>query len=168
MLKELSDRPEIDRLQTFVQRLLDERGDEVEFVVLFGSMARGDWLPGSDYDVFIGLRGDDGLRLVDRMLEFSQLAEGTVEVFPYARSQWDRMFRGPSAFLLEVLEHGVVLWDHGGFAEMRRTFHRWREAGLVTPYTRGWRISEDLPSSIPSPSTGTANRYGGGETCAHR
>ena len=56
MLNALSDRPEIDRLWRFLERLLATRSEDVEFVVLFGSMARGNWSRGSDYDVLVGLR----------------------------------------------------------------------------------------------------------------
>ena len=38
MLKALlPDRPEVENLERFLERLLDTRGEEVEFVVLFGS-----------------------------------------------------------------------------------------------------------------------------------
>ncbi|MFQ5827570.1 MAG: nucleotidyltransferase domain-containing protein [Candidatus Methylomirabilia bacterium] len=62
-------------MERFLRHLLDRRGEELEFVVLFGSMARGDWSRGSDYDIFVGLRGEDEKRLIDRMFEFSPLVE---------------------------------------------------------------------------------------------
>lgn len=142
MLNALSGRPEVEKLERFVQRLLDRRGEELEFIVLFGSMARGDWSLGSDYDILVGLRGDDGKRLIDRMYEFSLLVEGNLEVFPYGRSEWRRMFEELHPFLLEAFEHGVALWDRGAFAEMRKDFRRWRESGLVTPWRSGWKIRE--------------------------
>jgi len=48
----------------------------------------------SDLDVFIGLSVDDGLRLIDRIGQFADLAEGNLEIFPYARLEWKRMFDG--------------------------------------------------------------------------
>lgn len=142
MLKALSDRPEVEKLERFLERLLEKRGEELEFVVLFGSMARGDWSRGSDYDILIGLRGDDGKRLIDRMGEISSLVEGNIEAFPYSRSEWQRMFEEFHSLFLEALEHGAVLWDRGGFAEMRGVFRRWRESGLVAPWGAGWKICE--------------------------
>jgi predicted nucleotidyltransferase len=142
LLKALSDRPEVEKLEEFLRRLLERQGEEPEFVVLFGSMARGHWSLGSDYDILIGVRDDDGKRLIDRMAEFSPLVEGNIEVFPYSRSEWRRMFEGFHSLLLEALEHGVVLWDRGAFAEMRGVFRGWRESGLVAPWGVGWKISE--------------------------
>lgn len=148
LLKALSDRPEVEKLERFLERLLEQRGEELEFVVLFGSMARGDWSRGSDYDVMIGLRADDGKRLIDRMEELSPLVEGNIEVFPYSRSEWRRMFDEFHSLLLEALEYGVVLWDRGAFAEMRDVFHQWRESGLVTPWRSGWQIGEPTAGRV--------------------
>ena len=66
MLQALSDRPEAEKFAAFLDALLAQRSAELEFIVLFGSMARGDWSRGSDYDVLIGLCGEDGKRLLDR------------------------------------------------------------------------------------------------------
>ncbi|MCS7235149.1 MAG: nucleotidyltransferase domain-containing protein [Armatimonadota bacterium] len=126
-------------MRRYVERITRERPEELEFVVLFGSRARGDWTRGSDFDVLVGLRGDDGKRWVDRVAEWE--AEGNVEVFPYARSEWERMFEDRQLLLLDALEHGVVLWDRGSFQRMRDTFRRWREEGKVVPWRSGWRIA---------------------------
>lgn len=142
MLKALSDRPEVEKLERFLERILEKRGKELEFVVLFGSMAREDWARGSDYDILIGLHGEDGKRLIDRMVEFDTLVEGNIEVFPYSRSEWKRMFEQFHPLLLEVLENGVVLWDCGGFAQLQKVFSQWRKSGLVAPWRMGWKIGE--------------------------
>lgn len=142
MLKALSDRPEVEKMEQFLDRLLEKRGNDLEFVVLFGSMAREDWTMGSDYDILIGLRGEDGKRLIDRMAEIDALVEGNIEVFPYCRSEWQRMFAGLHTLFLEALEDGVVLWDRGAFAEMLKIFRQWRESSKVTPWRLGWKIGE--------------------------
>jgi uncharacterized protein len=56
---------------TRFRKALDEiYGDNIERVVLFGSRARGDALPDSDYDVAVFLRG-----LADRFAEMYRLAD---------------------------------------------------------------------------------------------
>ena len=141
MLSALSDRPHLDDLEGFLTRLLARRADEVEFVVLFGSMARGNWSWSSDYDVLVGLRAADGKRLTDRIGELESLVDGNIQVFPYDRPAWERMFEGFHPLLLEALDHGVILFDRGGFAAMRDVFGRWRADGVVTPLGTGWRIA---------------------------
>jgi len=142
LLKVLSDRPEVEKLESFLQSLLQRRGDELEFIVLFGSMARGDWSRGSDYDVLVGLSGDDEKRWIDRLEEFSHPVHGHIEVFPYSRSEWQRMFAEFHPLLLEALEYGVVLFDRGAFAGMQEVFRQWRDSGWVTPWGSGWKITE--------------------------
>jgi predicted nucleotidyltransferase len=132
--------PEAENLKKFVERVLSERGDEIAFIVVFGSAAKGKWTVRSDLDVFIGLSVDDDLRLIDRIGQFADLAEGNLEVFPYARSEWKRMFDSLHPLLLEVLEDGIVLFDKGDFAAMREIFRKWRSDGLVIRNQFGWRI----------------------------
>ncbi|MBI3456100.1 MAG: nucleotidyltransferase domain-containing protein [Candidatus Rokubacteria bacterium] len=141
MLRDLRDRPDVDKLERFLADLLERRGETLAFVVLFGSMARGDWSLGSDYDVFVGLAGEDRKRLIDRMAEFAA-SGGNIEVFPYSRSEWQHMFEDFHPLMLETLEHGVVLWDGGEFARMRGVFRRWRESGRVVPWRSGWKITD--------------------------
>ena len=141
MLSALSDRPEIDRLCAFLERLLEARSEDVEFVVLFGSMARGNWSRGSDYDVLVGLRAEDGRRLTDRIGDFESLVDGNIQVFPYDRPSWERMFRSFHPLLLEALDHGVILFDRGRFAAMREAFAEWRAAGVVRRSAFGWNIA---------------------------
>lgn len=119
---------------------MEERGDEIEFIVLFGSRAKGEWSRGSDYDLLIGLRTNDGKRLSDRIYEFSLLCKGEIEPFPYSRSEWERMFDEFHTLLLEALEYGIIIFDRGAFAEMKRIFSEWREKGIVMPTGTGWRI----------------------------
>ena len=142
MLSALSDRPELDRLERFLGRLLEARADEVEFVVLFGSMARGNWSRGSDYDVLVGLRAADGKRLIDRIGEVEALVDGNIQVFPYDRPAWEQMFESFHPLLLEALDHGVILFDRGRFTAMRDVFRGWRAAGVVTPLRGGWKIAQ--------------------------
>ncbi len=141
MLSVLSDRPELDRLERFLDRLLETRAEDLEFVVLFGSMARGNWSIGSDYDVLVGLRVADGKRLTDRIGDFESLVDGNVQVFPYDRPAWERMFESFHTLLLEALDYGLILFDRGGFAGMRDVFHGWRADGVVTPLGSGWQIA---------------------------
>ncbi|MBS7656215.1 nucleotidyltransferase domain-containing protein [Candidatus Bathyarchaeota archaeon] len=127
-------------LRKFIYRLMKNRENEIEFIVLFGSRAKGEWCKGSDYDVLIGLKIDDKKRFIDRIYEFSLLSDGEVEPFPYSCSEWRSMFKEFNTLLLEALEHGIIIFDRGSFAEMKKTFLKWREKGIVTPTSFGWRI----------------------------
>lgn len=131
-----------ERLGSFVDTLLEQRENELAFVVLFGSRARGDWLPDSDYDIFIGLSGEDGKRLIDRIAEFSLPDRPDIEILPYSRLEWQRMAQDLHPLLLEILAYGLVLWDRGEFTELRKSFQQWRSEGLVQPWRSGWKIAD--------------------------
>lgn len=133
--------PDMDALNRFVDQLLAERGADLEFIVLFGSRARGDWSPGSDYDLLIGLCVEDERRLLDRMAAFSPRQLFDVEAFPYSRSEWRQMFEQYHPLLLEAMEDGVILWDRGSFAAMREQFHDYKREGPVEPWRNGWKIA---------------------------
>lgn len=135
---------ETDALNAYVNRLRHRLGQDLAFVVLFGSRARGDWRPGSDYDVLIGLDREDPRRLIDRMAEFEGGPGLSVEVFPYARSEWEAMFRADHPLLLEALADGIILYDRGSFAGMRAAFERWCREGRLVRQPRGWTITEPV------------------------
>ena len=128
--EELSDRPEVDDLRRFLERLRDEKADGIEFVVLFGSMAKGNWSRGSDYDVLIGLRGADERRLIDRMAELDVLTVGNLEIFPYGRPSWERMAAQGHRFVRDALRDGVVLFDRGGWEALAIDAQRAASASL--------------------------------------
>jgi predicted nucleotidyltransferase len=141
--------PEEAAFRAYVAQLLEERPD-VEFVVLFGSRARGTWLPSSDFDLLVGLGGDDGLRLTDRIGQLTQSMRANVDLFPYSRSEWEHMFADRHPLLLEALDSGQILFDRGSFAAMRRTFEEWLRTGKVARWHNGWRImDEPTTGSVP-------------------
>lgn len=141
----LSAHPEFENLKAFAERLMCERGEEVAFIAVFGSTAKGKWTVSSDIDIFVGLSCDDGLRLIDRIGQFAKLAQGNMEIFPYSRSQWQHMFKTFNPLLLEVLEDGVVLFDNGEFSAMRETFRKLRSEGLILRTNFGWQILVNSP-----------------------
>ncbi|MDW8289175.1 MAG: nucleotidyltransferase domain-containing protein [Armatimonadota bacterium] len=138
-LEKLSDRPHFEEFRQTVEHIITERGKEIAFLVVFGSMAKGTWLPRSDYDLLIGLSQDDGKRLIDRIGEFQDLLHTDVDVFPYSKSEWQRMFREFHLLLLEALDSGVVLADDGSFAQMRAQFEQWLREGMLQRRERGWK-----------------------------
>ncbi|BDV37611.1 hypothetical protein DSM21852_08640 [Methylocystis bryophila] len=82
-------------LQRFRAAVSDLYGDRVARVVLYGSRARGDARPDSDYDIAVFLRGD----LPDRLREVHRLADvstailydigGVINALPYGADTYD-------------------------------------------------------------------------------
>ena len=114
--------------------------DEIEFVVLFGSRARGDALEDSDYDVLVGLRTEDGRRFVDRIGVFQDTETGKCDAFAYTPFELAEMERDDNLLLLEALADGQPLFDRGAWAAMRERFQRHLDDGRLARTRLGWDI----------------------------
>lgn len=107
MSAQLTDDPVLKRFKTAIDSLY---GDRIYRAVLFGSRARGEARPDSDYDVAIFLRG-----LTDRWPEMDRLAdigssiladEGrVVHALPFGAGSW----RDRTPLMHEIRKDGVDL-----------------------------------------------------------
>jgi uncharacterized protein len=97
------------RLIEAVKRL---RADSnVNDVKLFGSLSKGNFVPGSDADVLIVLK-NDSRRMIDRIpeyLDFFMRVPFPVEVFPYTEEEISRMSADGNRFILNAVENGLDL-----------------------------------------------------------
>lgn len=148
-LERLSDRPEIESLRAFLETLFSQRGDDVEWVVLYGSMARGDWSKGSDYDVLVGLARDESRRFIDRLGTFLDMSrDGRTEALPYTLDEIRRMFASFNLVVLAALRDGVVLFDRGGWHDLQVRFRTLLADGLLIQEPRGWSWTEEAETRL--------------------
>jgi predicted nucleotidyltransferase len=83
----------IEQLRVQAARLVESHPEVLE-VRLFGSLARGRAVPGSDADVLVVLRGHPLPRWFDRIPEFAAALQETglpIEVFPYTLAELEQM-----------------------------------------------------------------------------
>lgn len=134
-----------------METLFERRGGNVEFVVLFGSMARGDWPRNSGYDVLVGLRADTQPRFIDRLGTFLDLSEdGQVEALPYTLPEVARMFARFNRVILAALRDGLVLFDLGTWRSLQDRFQHLLDEGLLIQEHRGWRWTEEAEARLAS------------------
>jgi predicted nucleotidyltransferase len=91
-------------------------------VVLFGSFARGDAVPGSDVDLLIVL-GADERRFMDRIPEFlpDSFPVG-VDVLPWTLAELEDRVAEGDRFAVTILRDGRILLDRdGAVARLRET-----------------------------------------------
>ena len=87
---------------TWVKQLKQDR-PEVVRVGYYGSYARGDYVPGSDFDVLVEVRSSDIARLRDRNAAY--LPESFpvgVELFVYTTQELERLRTEGSAFITAI------------------------------------------------------------------
>ena len=104
------DRPAVLAATRKAVRALARRRPEVRRVILFGSMARGDAVPGSDVDLLVVL-SESQEKFLDRIPRYntSGIPIG-VDVFPYTEAELKRMLNEGNSFVRQALAEGVTLF----------------------------------------------------------
>ena len=117
----------IEKTRAAVAVLARERA-EIERVVLFGSMARGDAVPGSDVDLLMVL-SESRFPFLDRSVEYKPKGIPVgVDVFAYTEDEIQKMTRDGHMLLQQALSEGMTVYD--------------RRAGAVDSQ-EGERVAED-------------------------
>ena len=107
MARKAPDDPILERLRAALKELY---GDRLDRAVLFGSRARGDALPASDYDVAIFLKS-----LPDRWVELDRLAKLRVDFLDETDAFFDAKpyladaYYERSPLMLEIRRDGLEL-----------------------------------------------------------
>lgn len=96
-------------LQAAVAKLA-QKHPEIEEVWLFGSLARGEAMPGSDADLLLVLT-DSNCSFRDRYAVYQPDFPGVgVDVFAYTRAEIAQMQADGNPFLRRALAEGVALF----------------------------------------------------------
>jgi len=88
-----------------------KQNPNVHKVILFGSLVRGDFVPGSDADICIVLN-QDNQRIIDRIPQFFDFFDDVqipVEVFPYTIQECETMQQANNSLLREIMTTGIEL-----------------------------------------------------------
>jgi predicted nucleotidyltransferase len=102
----------LQNLTRLAKQLLSVRRDILE-VSLFGSLARGNYAPGSDADILILLK-EDSRKFMDRIPEFLDHFSGVglpIEVFPYTIEEVSAMEK--EGFIKTIQKEKVILDTRG-------------------------------------------------------
>ena len=82
---------------------------EVEQVLLFGSLARGEAVPGSDADLLVVLSSSDR-PFIERIPRYLPVdVPVAVDVFPYTWDEINRMLGEGNHLVRQAIEEGVVV-----------------------------------------------------------
>ncbi len=100
-------------------------------VVLFGSRARGDWGPWSDYDLLIIAEFEvPYLERIALILETIGDTRLPIEPHPYTLGEALEMLRRGSPTIVDAIEEGVVLYKGRGFERLLEEYRRLKRLGL--------------------------------------
>ena len=93
-----------------VARTLGDRHPEIESIYLFGSLARGDAVPGSDADLLIVV-SHSVQPFRDRSVRYHTTGAGVgVDVVVYTREELDALLETGNEFARRALRDGILLF----------------------------------------------------------
>jgi predicted nucleotidyltransferase len=102
----------LERVQRAIAALASRR-PELERVLLFGSVAAGQAVPGSDVDLLVILERSE-TAFIDRIPLYTPEGCGVdVDVFPYTRQEIEGMLAEGNSFLRGALRDGMVIFSRG-------------------------------------------------------
>ncbi len=101
-----------EAVNEFVRRAMEEYGDKIDGIILFGSVARGEAKEDSDIDILIVWKGDklegwDVLEdiAMDILVEYRQLISLKI-IYP---KEYLKMMGMGSSFIQNIKKEGVVI-----------------------------------------------------------
>jgi predicted nucleotidyltransferase len=104
------------------ERLVEDLGDKIESIVLYGSVARNEAHEDSDIDILVVTRDDDR-KLHDRISKIRtriDLDNNTLTVLvQMGKNELEQHMKLGSPFMESVVREGVILYDSGFFEKIR-------------------------------------------------
>lgn len=103
----------------------------VHVIILFGSRARGSYLPWSDYDLLV--IGDFDEPYLDRIGSLLYLLEGLpipIEPHPYTLDEALNMLRRGNLIIIDALEWGKMLYKDDSLEELLEVYNELKRRGL--------------------------------------
>jgi len=116
-------------MEEVVERLRREFGAKA--IVLFGSRARGDWKPWSDFDLLIIADFKEKyLDRVGRVLEALGDIPIEVEPHPYTLEEALAMLKKCNPMIVDALEEGKVLYASEEYGRLLDAYEELKKRGL--------------------------------------
>ncbi|MEX0568158.1 MAG: nucleotidyltransferase domain-containing protein [Candidatus Njordarchaeota archaeon] len=105
-------------------------------VILFGSRARKDWGPWSDYDLLI--IADFQEKYLDRIgniLGILKKIKIPIEPHPYTLEEAISMLRNGNPIIIDAIEEGKILYASQKLEKLYEEYHKLKRRGLTRTHT---------------------------------
>ena len=104
---------------------------KVDAIILFGSRARGDWVPWSDYDILVIAEFQE--KYLDRIARILGLLSDLpveVEPHPYTLEEAIQMLLQGNPTIVDAIEEGVILYQSPRLKTLLDTYMELKKRGL--------------------------------------
>lgn len=114
---------------------------EAQCVILWGSRARGDHTPTSDYDIIV--IADFKEKFLDRLTTLMELAplQPNIEVLGYTPEEFETMFQRGNVTALDAIHEGIPLHGKEYFTKYAKRLKELFERGLERT-TCTWKLPQ--------------------------
>jgi len=100
-------------------------------LILFGSRARGDNTPWSDYDILIIANFKSSyLDRIGEILEALDRVKPFIEPHPYTLNEAINMLKRGNAIIFDALDEGIILYEDYRCSELRILFMNLKKKGM--------------------------------------
>ena len=117
---------ELERIIENLRRELN-----VKAVILFGSRARGDWKPWSDFDLLV--IADFKEKYLDRFVKLMEIVGDIplpIEFHPYTLGEAIEMLKKCNPLIVDALEEGIVLYSTTEISKLFEAYEELKKRGL--------------------------------------
>lgn len=105
-------------------------------VILFGSRARGDWVPWSDYDLLIVADFQEKyLDRIGKILNILGKIKIPIEPHPYTLEEAISMLRNGNPIIVDAIEEGKILYTTRRLKRLYEEYQKLKRNGLARTHT---------------------------------
>ena len=110
-------------IEELKERLLNEFGDRINAIILYGSAARGEYKEEkSDIDIMIIAKDDSLYKQIRRIAtKLDSINSTMTSLVCISSSKFELNLKLGSNFLLNTMEEGEILYDDGIFERARKS-----------------------------------------------
>lgn len=136
--EKLKKHPKIGNLTFFLDQFF--RKFDADFIILFGSSAKGTFNYRSDLDLLIitnSIKGD----FFERLSFIQELNPGGIDYFIYNLEDFEKMIEDFNLIALEALATGVLIHDKGRGEYFIAHFKNLIKNGVIQKLRYGWKVT---------------------------
>jgi len=117
---------EVERitLEKFKKKVLNELGDRIYAMIVYGSLARGEYTKDSDIDILVIGESKENWETVSRIayeIDFENGFRTFITTIFLTKDEFEQRLNAGDPFVYSVLREGVALYDTGFYEGFRKS-----------------------------------------------
>ncbi|MHA1293938.1 MAG: nucleotidyltransferase domain-containing protein [Promethearchaeota archaeon] len=136
--KKLKGHPKLNNLIQFLNKFFKQYS--AEFIILFGSSAKGNFNYRSDLDLLIITNSIKG-NYFEKLYQMQLITPGAIDFFIYTSTEFEKMVLNFHLIALEALSSGIIIYDKGNALYFKNHITNLINQNKIQKSKRGWRIN---------------------------